>query len=418
MRSARSTLCTPLRYRALLHGPATILLFSGLLVLTACAEIAGIGSTDPATRAPGERDPVATGPSEDPAATEGRSACGDVANDATNCGACGHSCRGGSCSSGLCATSIVLQSTTHIDAFVTDGAELFTIEAQAARACSAAGPAGQACRDIISGEEIGVRLYGQQQGGPPWNDWGGRKQVAASGAIMPTALAMAAGRVIFAEQVHEAVIACPANVPCTALNVGIIDASHEEESTTFGRALAVGPSNVTWAEDEGLRSSRIPLPGFVVDPSSMRSGSDTEDTARIQASSTEDVFWISSEGLHSSNSTSASAERWSTRRASDFAIGDEHIYLADTTGLYRVSRADRSETLAAAGSFQRVSLDARGVYATRVAGGRTTVLEVRGNKTLDLAIVDGELDGLAVAGDHVYFAKRVGSGTEIHRVPR
>lgn len=397
MRSARSTMCTLLRNRALFCGPAAILLFSGLLVLTACAEIAGIGSTDPAARAPGERDPVATGPSDDPVATEGRS---------------------GSCGSGLCATSIVLQSATHIDAFVTDGAGLFTIEAQAARACSAAGPAGQACRDIISGEEIGGRLYGQQQGGRPWNDWGGPKQVAASGAILPTALAMAAGRVIFADQMHEAVIACPANVPCTALNVGIVDARHEEESTTFGRALAVGLSSVTWAESGGLRASRIPPPGFVVDPSSMRSGSNTEDTARIQASSTEDVFWISSAGLHSSSGTSSSAERWSTRRASDFAVADEHIYLADTTGLYRVSRADRSETLAASGSFTRVSLDARGVYATRVDSGSTTVLEVRANKMLDLAIVDGEVDGLAVAGDHVYFAKRVGSGTEIHRVPR
>ncbi|MBN9166660.1 MAG: hypothetical protein J0I07_37345, partial [Myxococcales bacterium] len=342
--------------------------------------------------------------------------CGDVANDATNCGFCGHSCGGAACSAGLCAPAVVARASTHVDAFVTDGVGLYTIDAQAVRSCAASGPATQACPELVTGEEIGSRL---RMDDVDWGDWGwgGKgKELTSMPAIAPTAIALQSNRVVIADGTYEVVVVCPTKVPCTRINVGIVDT--DDDAPVLGRSLTLSSSRLFWAQGNAIRTSPVPVPGLIVHASASRAASDTVDPARVLAAGADDLFWLSSEGLHSAKDVSANAERLSARDARDFAVDDGNAYLASASGLYRVSRADRTETLAATGTFAHVVADARGIYATRIDGGRTTVVDVRSGKVLELARVDFAVDGLAVAGEYVYFMTHASGAAEILRVPR
>lgn len=319
------------------------------------------------------------------------------------------------CSAGLCATAVVVRASTHIDAFVTDGVGLYTIDPQAVRSCAAGGPATQACPELVTGEEIGSRLRVDDD--VDWGGWGGKgKELTSMPAIAPKAIALQSNRVVIADGRYNVVVVCPTKVPCTRINVGIVDT--DDDAPVLAGSLTLSSSRLSWAQGNAIRTSPIPVPGLLVRVSATRVASDTVDTARVLAAGADDLFWLSSEGLHSAKDVSANAERLSARDARDFAVDDGSVYLAAEGGLYRVGRADRTETLAATGTFAHVVADARGVYATRIDGDRTTVVEVRSGKVLELARVDGTIDGLAVAGEHVYFLTHTSGAAEILRVPR
>lgn len=321
------------------------------------------------------------------------------------------------CSAGLCSTDVVARASTHIDAFVTDGVGLYTIDAQAVRSCAAGGPATQACPELVTGEEIGSRLDKDDVDWGGWGGWGGKgKDLTSKPAIAPRAIALQSNRVVIADGTYKVVVVCPTKVPCTRINVGIV--ATDEDAPVLGRSLTSSPSRLAWAQGNAIRTSPIPVPGLIVHASATRTASDTVDMARVLAAGADDLFWLSGEGLHSAKDVAANAERLSARDARDFAVDDGSVYLASSSGLYRMSRADRTETLVATGTFARVVADVRGVYATRIDGGGTTVVDVRSGKVLELARVDGAVDGLAVAGDHVYFMTHTSGAAEILRVPR
>ena len=302
---------------------------------------------------------------------------------------------------------------------MTDGVGLYTIDAQAVRSCAAGGPATQACPELVTGEEIASRLDKDDVDWGGWGGgggWGGKgKDLTSKPAMAPRAIALQSNRVVIADGTYKVVVVCPTKVPCTRINVGIVDT--DDDAPVLGRSLTSSSSRLSWAQGNAIRTSPIPVPGWIAHASVSRAASDTVDTARVLAVGADDLFWLSGEGLHSARDVSANAERLSARDARDFAVDDGSVYLASSSGLYRVSRADRTETLAATGTFANVVADARGLYATRVDGGRTTVVDVRSGKVLELARVDGAIDGLAVAGDHVYFMTHTRGAAEILRVP-
>lgn len=357
-----------------------------------------------------------------------RTDCGDVANDATNCGFCGHSCQGGTCSGGLCAPALVAQSPSRIDAFVTDTVDVFMIEEHAARACSVTTPTPDACREIVTGEQVGRRLGELSAEVPEWGDWGNwggggggagpKKDLVALPQLAPAAIALQNGRVFIADNQYEVLVACPASGSCAGAAMGLVKAEEGENDASFGRALALAPAAIVWSQGDAIRAAAIPAPGRVEGPIAKRKDGTTDQTAVIAAPGVSDLMWLSTSGLHYAPSPSAPPELFFSLAATDFSLDVERVYLATQSGLFRVSRKDKSPALAASGTFEHVAVDAKGVYATKIEGTRTKVIEARTGKALELAAVDGPIDALAVAGDHVYFMTRAGSGSQIHRVPR
>jgi hypothetical protein len=374
--------------------------------------------------------------------------CGDVASSATNCGFCGHSCRGDACSGGLCAANVVVEAAS-IDSFVTDGVDLFTIDANAARSCKANGPATQACNEIIIGSEVGPALYpatasaqagsGSDDDGGGWGGWGNWR---GSGkpkdgdplwiSLQPKAIALHAGGVLIADDAYHVIISCPLHgQPCDHNNIKLIDARMTSASDTplFGRTLSIAalaapaaPSNVAWTQGDAIRAAAIPSTANpVVTDIVERNESDTRTTMRIMTPAASDVFWLSQQGLHHSADVNATPQRlFAPTDATDFSVDAQSVYLASPVGIFRIARSTQLTSIAAAGAFEKVEKVAAEdrVYATRKVGSRMALVELRMNVVLDLAFVDGPITGIAVAGEYVYFATRTPTGMQIKRVAR
>lgn len=401
-----------------------ILLSSGLLVLAACSQLAGLEGPDEAPGGShGSREPGRDVPPDSTLPPAPPTDCGDVANDATNCGYCGHSCRGGTCALGLCSTEVVARSAARIDAFVTDGQDVFTIGAGAARACSAGTP--DVWRDILTGETVGQRLVTMPDiGGPFGGGQKPKKGLVGFPALAPTAIALLGDRVFIADDAYKVVAACPAKAACTLIDMGLVDAAwvdgdddDDDDGPGLGRSLAVAQSTVVWTQGAAIRAAPIPAPGRIERRILERNDATTDKTARVAAAAA-DVFWLSEKGLHHASGPTVPTEQWFSRTARDFSVDAQRVYLASADGLYRISRSDRSAALAAFGRFEHVAIDAAGVYAAKSDGERTIIVEARADKQLPLAAVDGPVDGLAVAADHVYFLTNAGTGSEIRRVAR
>lgn len=330
----------------------------------------------------------------------------------------------------MCSTTVVASSSARIDAFATDGVDVYTIEAQAARACSIASATPDACREIVTGEQVGQRLFqlatdfgwgGKNRPGGP----GGGKNLVGLPALSPKAIALQPGRVLVADDQYKVVVSCPTSGTCTSAEMGLVETStsgdDDDDAPSVGRSLALSASAVVWTQGDEIRGAPLPGPGGVARALARRSDDTTQKTARLAAPGTSDLLWLSDDGLHYASAPNAAPERWFARPATDFSFDAERVYLAGPEGLFRLRRTDKSAALSAPGSFEHVAVDDRGVYATMldgVDGGRTLVVEARAEKPLELAVVDGPIDGLAVAGDHVYFMVRAGAGSEIRRVAR
>lgn len=361
-----------------------------------------------------------------------------MASSDDNCGWCGHSCRGLGCSAGHCTQEVVTR-RSRVEAFVTNGTELFVIDDEQPVACNAAGPPSAECQPIIDPAHVLARLQGNvvvepnpgggggPGGGPggPGGPGGGRKGFGEDDdhwrgldgvtltPLEAKALALHGERVLIADDAYHVLLSCPTKGTCDAASVGIVDARAQNGKTAaLGKAIAVGPSGITWTQGEQLFAARLPADGQNELPLLSRGGSDTERTARIIAPA--GIFWLAKEGLHHAPSVEAPSEKWSSRESADFAVDDDGVYIANKTGILRVARSDRRETVAAIGEFRRVAVEGGALYATRATGGSTSIVEVRADALLEIAVVPGTVDGLAVTKEHVYFS----TGAEIRRVPR
>ena len=316
---------------------------------------------------------------------------------------------------------------------MTDGSEVFTIEANAARACSIASGTLDVCREIVTGEEIGQRVLALVPDFEEWEGWGGKKGGGPGGGpkngvvglppLSPAAIALHQGRVVIADNGYQMLVACPSTGSCAGARMALVDTGwgdddEDWETPTLGRSLALTSSSVVWTQGDGIRSAPLPPPGGIERRVSRREDDTTDNTARIAVPSASGLLWLSERGLHHADAPNAAPEQWFSRTGTDLAFDASRVYLASDEGLFRVSRVDKSAAISASGSFEHVAVDERGVYATKVEGTRTTVIEARAGKQLELAVIEGKIDGLAVAGDHVYFTTRVGEGSEIRRVAR
>jgi hypothetical protein len=423
---------SPLRRILRNHVPSTgIAGCLAVLLLTGCARIAGLEPPVEPDDDGGSQVPAESLPPDETLPPAPPKDCGDVASSDDNCGWCGHSCRGLGCSGGLCTQEVVAR-RTKIDAFVTNGTELFVIDDQKPVACNAAGPPSAECQPIVDPAHVLARLQGDVivepnpgGGGGPGRPGGGKKGFGDDddfgwgpdgvtvSPLAAKAIALHGERVLIADDTYHALLSCPTKGRCDAQNVGIVDARAQNGKTAaLGKALAVGPSGITWTQGEQLFAARLPADGKNELPLLSRGGSDTQSTARIIAPA--GIFWLAQEGLRHAPSVEVPSEKWSSREAADFAVDDHGVYVANKTGILRVARSDRRETVAAIGDFRRVEVEGGALYATRVSGGSTSIVEVRAGALLEIAVVSGAVDGLAVTKEHVYFA----TGGEIRRVPR
>jgi hypothetical protein len=415
MAASPSSLRTTLRNGASL----TVGAFRGAsaLALAACVNLAGLEPVMEKDKAAGSEGPAA-GSSAAGAVSQADAvdvspvnSCEDVSSDPENCGFCGHSCSGGACVQGLCATEAVARVTSLV-AFATDDVDLFLIDRSSALACSAGGPVAQPCRPIIVPSELEARM---KPPSGPGTGLGG--DLEETGTLRPKALTLGLQRVLFTDDSHHVVISCPTKGTCNRTNVGIIDARNaDDEFGTFGKSLAVGPSGLVWPQGSVLVFGAAPPEGTLTRPLTFRDEDDTEETARLVA--LDSLFWLSSEGVFRMSTIASSPERVFARAAADFSVDTEAVYVTSARGLVRVGRNDGGEEPLVDGEFQRVVVTEGHVYATMAVASGTALVEVRAKKALELAVLPGKIDAIAAAGAHVYFSTEGEDGDEIRRVPR
>jgi hypothetical protein len=336
--------------------------------------------------------------------------CGDTSANPAQCGFCGHSCQGGTCSAGHCVADTIVASSSLL-AFVTDGTTLFYIDGQGAFACPAAGPP-TTCRELVTVSTLAARGWT----GNDWEDGADIPLEDLRATIEPTALTMAGDRVFIADQSTKSVLSCPTQGRCNESSLAILRA---DDGQSLGSALTMTPSSLVWTQGAAIRSGPLPAPGSSATPRSRRSEADTADTARL-AADTGNVFWLSGHGLFHAADVGDDADQWFDGVASDVAIDPEGAFLATAQGLFHVDRPTKTKALIANGSFSRVAIDERGVVVARdIDGTNTAIDELRqGGLLLDLAVVPGRVDSLAVAGNRAYYTAPDASGRTVYRVPR
>lgn len=410
----------------------------------ACAAIAGLEDPAP-TKSSGPAKPgsagggggssdVGTLPVDPTLPASPSTACGDVSSSATNCGFCGHSCRGDACGNGLCAASLVVSTSTVIDAFTTDGDDLFYIDAQSARVCTKGGNPSD-CREIITVDEVGRRLDDLKSEdehftwGTGWG-WSGKKggnnNTLTVEKLAPKAITLSQGRVYVADDSYHSILACPAKGTCDHTNVALVDADTGNSSTMpFGRTISVSTTDIAWTQGGSLlRATPIPQNAAMTPAKNVvgRAAADTTQTTRVLVPDVADVFWLSGDGLHHAPDVIATSEKWfSATSAHDFHASSTAVYVSTDKGVYRIERANpQNATAATQGSaYTHVAVDDHGVYATKQTGPNvTTIVELRAGGPLPIAVVNGEVRGITLTPDYLYFATIVAGGSEIRRVSR
>jgi hypothetical protein len=419
-------------------GSRLVLGIAIALVLPACADLVGLeDSVTKPLNPTGSPKPASELPPDETLPPPPPTNCGDRSSDPNNCGWCEHSCgQGSTCGKGFCSQTVIVQKPT-IQAFVTDGDSLWMIENKSPVRCRADGPVTQVCDPIVRAEDVDARLTsldieigfprpgsgGNGNGGNGGNGSGGGGHLLGSKPLDARAIAREKNHIVITDEAYHAVLACPLTGSCSAQNLAIIDVRGEEWEDTkpFGRALASGPtlpSSLSWSQGNGLFAESLPADGKTIRTSLSR----TNDAAVTQIErilAPAGIFWISSTGLHHAPSVTDTPQRWSPRVLTDLSVDENSVYVAGKEGLFRLARTNRAETVAAKGEFMRVAADAQGLYATmRKPDGRTAIVGARQGQLLEVAVVDGAIDSLAVVGKHVYFQTQGGNGHEIRRVAR
>jgi hypothetical protein len=106
--------------------------------------------------------------------------CVGSMTDARNCGACGHDCEGGSCSSGVCTPFVLKSGVTAYD-IVSDGTTLYWVDRKANGTVARCGVTSCTPSPIASAQSTPIRIALDGAGTPFWTAFG--TGTAADGSV-------------------------------------------------------------------------------------------------------------------------------------------------------------------------------------------------------------------------------------------
>jgi hypothetical protein len=362
-----------------------------LLALSACGNLTPARDDDGSS---GSKGPDAGAPI--PQREGGTPSCPDTMHDARNCGWCGHDCRTGTCSDGICSGETIAHTTT-VEAIAVDDASVFFTDTsmEAVRSCPREPSTVDACKTLM--DPIGA----------------GKK-------LKPRGLSLTSDRFVTGDVLGGVIVLC--NKAGCDQDITVVDRAKTAGLYPF----AIAADELYWGEPSALAATQVYHDNTPADDRTP----DVYGLTRVVVTSSgsrHHLFWVEPSGVGTGSVPYPATAKPFTGFAprlllseptNDIAVTNDAVWAATSNGLLRIPRAGGDATHVGDGDFRTVVADDAGVYAMRVRGATSTLYTLRPDGSLVAMATGSALGPVALDPLWLHYATAPGPAQEIRRISR